>query len=139
MIKSKKLTGEKADMNTENIKEKILNILQDTELYATLCSLEEIRACDLNEILFNLFLSEGLFRSVKSIIFNPRKKEELSNKRMFNLYLNELIVSKTIAPETAQEYIAKCENKINSALKKLAHISEQKPLLPPPATRVGKS
>ncbi len=106
----------------ENIKEKVLAVLEDTDLYETLLVYEKITPCELNEILFNLFLSEGLFKSVKSIILNPREANDISSFRMFNLYLNELISSETIAPEDAQEHISKCERKIDDALIKLAHI-----------------
>lgn len=111
---------------SENIKGKLLTILQDTELFETLQALTEIKACDLNDILFNLFLSEGLFRSVKSIVLNPKEIKKLSSDIMFDYYLQELVSSKAITSEEAKEHSSKCDDRINQSLRKLAHIVAEK-------------
>lgn len=105
-----------------DIRERLLDILMDTDLYSVLSERRHIYVQDLNYILFDLFLSEGLFKTVQCILINPPQASEATSRKMFELYLKSLADFNHIREEQIKGYTEACDNRIKTALEKLSHI-----------------
>ena len=108
-----------------DIRERLLLVFADTDLYEAVAKYPIIRVKDLNSILFELFLTEGLFKTVRCIMYTPEDIDWSSDK-IFELYLGALTDSGVIDGEAYKRYIEICERKISVTLDKLTHIVAKK-------------
>lgn len=100
-------------------------VFKNTELYDTVCKYPSITVKNLNVILFDLFLNEGLFKSVRCIMHNPLTADRKAAK-MFELYLDVFVSMKIIDEDRVEQITALSERQISSALAKLTHIVSKK-------------
>ena len=119
-----------------NIRDALLNVFSGTELYDTILSYNsaqnydgskpaKITVKEINGLLFKLFLTEGLFETVRCIVFNPHGKGRTS-REIFDLYLDVLIALKTTDAEGIAQIKTVCDRKIATAVDKLSHIVSKK-------------
>ena len=108
-----------------DICQNLKRLFENTDLYNNISKRFSVKVKDLNELLFELFLTEGLFSTVRCIILNSLMSNDTSED-MFKLYLNALSSSCNISPDMMAAYEEACENKIALALEKLSHIVSQK-------------
>lgn len=109
----------------EDITEKFKLVFKNTELYDNVSRYTAVTLGNLNEILFDLFLTEGLFKTVRSILHNPLTADRKAAE-MFELYLSTFVSMGIIDKNREAQLITLSERQISSALDKLSHIVSKK-------------
>lgn len=105
-----------------DIKQYVVEILDETEIIQTIRKRDSLLVKDLYYILFELFLNEGIFKTVKCIVTNPLDVKSASSTVMFERYLNEFINKGIIDEKRKKEVVEKSDVKIKDSLSKLAQI-----------------
>lgn len=107
----------------QNIKNRLLGILEDTEKYRAVLEVQEtVKFSQLNDILFDLFLTEGLFKTVLCIVHNRNGDRSATSLKMFLRYLDALTSMGVISKSEVPSIIAMCDEKIADASKRLDKI-----------------
>lgn len=116
---------ETAEKDTD-IKRAVEIILEDTEIIDSIKTRNSLFVKDLYYILFELFLNEGIFKTVKCIVTNPPNIKKASSEAMFEQYLNEFVFEGIMTQEHKIEVVEKSDKKIAESLAKLAQIVSPK-------------
>lgn len=107
-----------------DITPKFLEIFEDTEMFSSMPSGNRITVKDLKGVLRDLLLSEGLFKTIRSILYNPGSSthDRNSNKLLFDKFSEGFVQFGMISPAQRDEYKSQCAAKIQDSLQRLAHI-----------------
>lgn len=108
-----------------NIKDDLLYILNDSDQYRDeIINQDTIKYSQLNDLLFDLFLTEGLFKTIFYILHNPHSGQVgvTGSHLIYQNYLDALAEMGIISASNAAQLTAMCKEKIDTATKKLAAI-----------------
>lgn len=110
---------------SREIQKKIRLVLCDSKSFTQRWTNEVIRVDQLNSLLFEMFLEDGLFKTVRAIMLNAPHLQKASSKAFFKCYMQMMIEAGIITAVDHDRLEKQCMERIAISLEKLSHIVSQ--------------